>query len=231
LTQFLSSPKLVGGRLLDLGGEPAAGAVPVTVSPSAVVQETAMTPIEREVDEYLVWMEIHNYASTTIKARRYHLGYFLTFAHQHAVLGARDVTLELLLTYQRQLFDHRKRNGSPLSVATQAQRLVPIAQFFSWLRREHRLEENPAADLLMPRPDRKLPEATLSAAEMASLLAAPAVSRPLGLRDRAVLEVFYSCGLRRGELIALGVRDIDFDRRHGLCAFGKGSQGPLRAHR
>lgn len=53
----------------------------------------------------------------------------------------------------------------------------------------------------MPRPDRRLPEATLSASEMASVLARPDVTRALGLRDCTVLEVFYSCGLRRAELI------------------------------
>jgi integrase/recombinase XerD len=89
---------------------------------------------------------------------------------------------------------------------------VPVAQLFSWLRREHRIAVNPAADLLMPRPDRRLPEGTLSVAEMATLLSRPDVSSPLGLRDRAVLEVFYSCGIRRAELISLWLRDVEFER-------------------
>ncbi len=76
---------------------------------------------------------------------------------------------------------------------------MPVSHFFSWLRRSGRLTVNPASDLLMPKPDRRLPEATLSTAEMALLLAQPDVSRPLGLRDRAILEVFYSCGLRRAK--------------------------------
>ena len=73
----------------------------------------------------------------------------------------------------------------------------------------------------MPRPDRRLPESTLSATEMASLLSCPDVKRPLGLRDRAVLEVFYSCGLRRSELIDLRMRDIDFDRAPSSCGVGR----------
>jgi integrase/recombinase XerD len=101
---------------------------------------------------------------------------------------------------------------------------VPVTQFFSWLRREHRIEMNPAADLLMPRPDRKLPEATLSAGEMAKVLAVPDVGTPLGLRDRAVLEVFYSCGLRRSELISLWVKDVDFERGTVFVRSGKGSK-------
>ena len=99
-----------------------------------------------------------------------------------------------------------------------------MAHFCSWLRREGRLTHNPASDLVMPRPDRRLPEATLSADEMAAVLAAPDVTRPLGLRDRAVLEVFYSCGLRRAELIGLLVRDIDIDRGTVFVRSGKGAK-------
>jgi integrase/recombinase XerD len=184
----------------------------------------AMTPIESEADDYLEWMEIHNYAKLTIECRGRYLDYFITFARNYEVDEAKQVTLELLLSYQHSLFAHRKRNGQPLSFGTQVQRLIPVTEFFSWLRREHRILTNPAADLLMPRPDRRLPEATLSAAEMAVLLGAPDVSVPLGLRDRAVLEVFYSCGLRRGELISLWLRDVDFDRGTVFVRHGKGAK-------
>lgn len=183
-----------------------------------------MTPMEKQVRDYLDWMEIHNYALTTVEGRARYLAYFVDFAHQHEVDETSMVTLELLLDYQHELFVHRKANGAPLSVGTQAQRLIPLSHFFSWLRREHRIVANPAADLLMPRPERRLPEATLSAEEMTAVLRAPDVSKPLGLRDRAVLEVFYSCGLRRAELISLWVRDVDFERRTVFVRHGKGAK-------
>jgi integrase/recombinase XerD len=183
-----------------------------------------MTPIEAKVEEYLLWMRVHNYADTTISCRRRYLGYFSGFCHQHRVEEPSAVTYELLQSYQQRLFDHRKRDGRPLTVATQAQRLVPVCHFFSWLRRSGHLRANPAGDLLMPRPERRLPEATLSAAEMSALLAQPDVARPLGLRDRAILEIFYSCALRRQELIDLTVRDVDFERATVFVRRGKGSK-------
>jgi len=183
-----------------------------------------MTPIEANVEEYLLWMRVHNYADTTIVCRRRYLDYFTSFCQQHTVDRAAAVTFELVQRYQQLLFEHRKRDGQPLTTATQAQRLVPICEFFSWLRRSGRLPMNPASDILMPRPDRRLPESTLSAAEMSLLLAQPNVARPLGLRDRAILEVFYSCGLRRQELIDLTVRDVDFDRGTVFVRCGKGAK-------
>ncbi len=183
-----------------------------------------MSSIETDARDYLEWMRVHNYARTTIACRDRYLGYFIRFAHQRGVNDVAAVDFELLRDYQHHLFAHRKDNGLPLSFGTQAQRLVPVAQFFLWLRRSGRITNNPAENLTMPRPDRRLPEATLSAAEMASLLRTADVSQPLGLRDRAVLEVFYSCGLRRAEFIDLTVRDVDYDRGTVFVRCGKGAK-------
>jgi len=183
-----------------------------------------MTPIETDIKEYLLWMQVHNYAQTTIAGRVRYLGYLNGFLKERGIQNSEGVALEDLLLYQHMLFSHRKRDGLPLAVATQVQRLVPVAQFFSWLRRSGRLDVNPAADMTMPRPDRRLPEATLSAIEMAAVLSEPVVSKPLGLRDRALLEVFYSCGLRRNELIELACRDIDYARGTVFVRCGKGAK-------
>jgi integrase/recombinase XerD len=184
----------------------------------------AVTRIEVDAGEYIVWMRVHNYARTTIAGRERYLGYFISFADGYGIADVVDVRFELLRDYQHQLFVYRKRDGMPLSFGTQVQRLVPVTQFFSWLRRSGRIETNPAGDLVMPRPDRRLPEATLSIAEMSAILSVVDVSRPLGLRDRAILEVFYSTGLRRAELIDLSVRDVDYDRGTVFVRCGKGAK-------
>ena len=183
-----------------------------------------MAAMESDIDEYLLWLGVHNYARTTIGDRRRYLSYLVRFLALRGVSDSGDVTFELLKEYQETLFAHRKVNGQPLSFGTQAQRLIPVQQFFSWLRRNGLVDTNPASDLSMPRPDRRLPEATLTAAEMTLILACPDVKRPLGLRDRSVLEVFYSCGVRRSELIDLRLRDIDFDRGTVFVRCGKGAK-------
>jgi integrase/recombinase XerD len=111
-----------------------------------------------------------------------------------------------------------------LSPGTQAQRLVAVRQFFIWLVKHGRVPFSPAESLEMPRPDRRLPEATLSAPEASAVMRIPDVSRPLGLRDRAILEVFYSCGLRRAELIDLAEADVDFGRATVFVRHGKGAK-------
>jgi integrase/recombinase XerD len=183
-----------------------------------------MTALNTEAADYIIWLQVHNYADTTVACRTRYLAYFTSFCETHTVFQARDVSFALLQAYQQHLYDHRTRNGVPLAVATQAQRLIPVTHFFSWLRRSGRLDLNPAADLLMPKTERRLPEATLSVAEMARLLSTPNLSRPLGLRDRAILETFYSSALRRGELIALTPSEIDFARGTIFIRNGKGAK-------
>lgn len=183
-----------------------------------------MTTMNDEIERYLDWMAIHNYAATTTENRRRYLGYFRSFVANVGIEDVAEVTYEVVVSYQEELHAYRKANGEALSVATQAQRLIAVAQFFTWLRRQHRIAQNPTADLEMPRADRPLPEATLSRDEMSALLSVPNVTRPLGLRDRAVLEVFYSSALRRSELIALRLRDVDFERGTLFVRRGKGAK-------
>ena len=183
-----------------------------------------MTPIESDVADYLTWMQVHNYARTTVSCRRRYLAYFTDFASGRGVRAAAELTPDLVAAYQGRLFEYRKVNGSPLAFATQAQRLIPVQQFCGWLRRSGRVPTDPTIDLTPPRPDRRLPETTLTADEVAALLAVPNVARPMGLRDRAVLEVFYSCALRRCELIGLCVGDVDFARGTVFVRHGKGAK-------
>jgi integrase/recombinase XerD len=181
-----------------------------------------MTPLEEDIEQYLLWMKIHNYAQSTIGGRQRYLDYLVEFLSDREVEKSGDVNLEDLLDYQLELYTHRKQDGRPLTFATQAQRLVAVAQFFAWLRRIGNIEINPAAEIVLPRPDRRLPEATLSIAEMSAILSTPKVSNHLGLRDRAILEVFYSCGLRRNELIQLICHDVDYARGTVFIRNGKG---------
>jgi integrase/recombinase XerD len=183
-----------------------------------------MTPIHTDISDYLEWMAVHNYARTTITSRRHYLRYLADHLENLGISHSEDVTAEHLVDYQQQLHHHRQTDGSPLTVATQLQRLIPLTQLFAWLRRQGRIPANPAADLIMPRADRPLPEATLSAEEMAAILSVPTITRPRGLRDRAVIETFYSTAIRRAELAALTVKDIDFARGTIFVRSGKGAK-------
>src|SRR4030095_12156406 len=100
-----------------------------------------------------------------------------------------------------------------------------VRGYYRFLVRENRITADPMENLRAPRSFRPLPR-YLTAAQVDTLLEAPDVSTPIGLRDRALLEVLYATGLRVSELIGRRPGDVDLDV--GLItAFGKGRKERL----
>jgi integrase/recombinase XerD len=100
-----------------------------------------------------------------------------------------------------------------------------LRSFYRHLRRQDVLEDDPTAHLRAPRQSRRLPH-VLTREEVAVLLAQPSGTEPAALRDRALLELMYACGLRASEAIGLSVGDVDLEDGI-LRARGKGSKERL----
>jgi integrase/recombinase XerD len=113
----------------------------------------------------------------------------------------------------------------PVAPATLQRKVACLRSFYRHLRRSELIAEDPTAQLHAPRQDRKLPE-VLSREEVATLLEQPKGQEPAALRDRALLEIMYACGLRASEATALEVADVDLDSGI-LRARGKGSKERL----
>ncbi len=128
----------------------------------------------------------------------------------------RDVGTDELAAFLSQ----RKKDG--LNAASLRITTVHLKVFFRWLAAKGRLEMDPAEPLLAPRPDQTLPE-TLHAQEIVKLLESIDPSAALGRRDRAILELFYSSGLRLSELCGLRLEAIDFEGGF-LRVTGKGNK-------
>ncbi|WP_271195285.1 site-specific tyrosine recombinase XerD [Pseudomonas turukhanskensis] len=103
--------------------------------------------------------------------------------------------------------------------------LSAVRGFYRYLLRENLIAVDPTLQVEMPQLGRPLPK-SLSEADVEALLAAPETSEPIGLRDRAMLEVLYACGLRVTELISLTLEQVNL-RQGVLRVFGKGSKERL----
>ena len=119
------------------------------------------------------------------------------------------VTPDTLASYQMALLSVEKKNGEPLSVGTQSQRITALKSFFRFLAEEGKLLTDPAASLRRPKKRQLLPQPLLTPKEAIRLLDSVKTTTPLGLRDRAILEVFYATGVRNAELRALQLSDFD----------------------
>jgi integrase/recombinase XerD len=108
---------------------------------------------------------------------------------------------------------------------TITRRLSSVRSFFAYMTAEGLADSDPSTILAAPKLPARLPR-TVSTEELQSLLDAPLPDTPLGIRDRAILELLYACGLRVSELVSLTLSDLDLGTGQ-LVAMGKGSKQRL----
>jgi integrase/recombinase XerD len=186
-------------------GKPQGGSPPKAVPPPA-------NDLSASRCNYLQWLEGRKLAAETVNHRQAALDQFFTWAEARGLHAAADVTLAILESFQRWLGRYRKKDNKPLSGRTLRQRLSTLQDYFRWLVRHGLLGANPASELVLPRKEHRLPEQALSLAQIDALVSLPDLADPLGLRDRAMLEVFYGTAIRLSELKRLELGDIHHTR-------------------
>ena len=187
-------------------------------------QAAPATPLEALMREHLRSLEVRNYSEYTVRGRAGHIQFFLEWLKERGITEPVEVTRPVLERYQRHLFYSRKKNGEPLSFSSQHARLVPLRVWFRWMTRQNHILHNPASEIDLPRLGRSLPKVILSAQEVEQIMTLCDVEEPIGLRDRALLEVLYSTGMRRLEIVRLKLYDLQLDRGLILVNRGKGSK-------
>jgi integrase/recombinase XerD len=187
---------------------------------------TAPAAIEaRTFDEYvldfLAYLEFERQLSrNTLDAYRVDLqqfGMHLDDTHVDVLEAQRDD----LIAFLDELATGRG-SRKPAAPATLQRKAACLRSFYRHLRREMLIDHDPTANLRAPRKSAKLPR-VLSRDEVGLLLNSADGRKPAAIRDRAILEVMYACGLRASEVIGLQVSDVDL-KRGVLRARGKGSK-------
>jgi len=192
--------------------------------PSRRSRTEAPPPLAAAIAEHVGWLEAAHYASSTVRARRRNLRHFAAWGAERGLTSPGELTLPILERYRHTLFHTRKANGQPIGFGDQVQKLLAVKQFLRWATRMHVIGCDVGAALELPRRPQHLPRAVLSVSEVERVLAAPDLREPLGLRDRAILETFYSTGIRRMELITLKLPDVDAERGVVYVREGKGKK-------
>lgn len=167
--------------------------------------------------EYLSVLKLEkNLSDNTLHSYQNDLTKFLDYAAEDGVEDLNDVTASLISKY----FDIQRKIG--LGSTTTARYLSSLHGFFNYLIENKYLEANPMDKIPSAKIARNLP-AVLSFYEIEKILNSPGTSDKLGLRDKAVLEILYSCGLRVSELINLKNSDLFF-QEEVIRVLGKGSK-------
>ncbi len=156
-------------------------------------------------------------AENTREAYGNDLAHFWDFVSQRGAASLRDVKGADIVAF----LGHEQDAG--FDDTTIARRFAAIRVLFAWLADDGRLPANPAEILSRPKIAHHLPE-TLTESQVSSLLSTAAEdTSALGVRNRAILELLYACGLRASELIGLTLDDVRLDEAFLRCT-GKGSK-------
>ena len=159
-----------------------------------------------------------NLSRHTVRAYESDLAQFLAFAAEN--LGreplVEDFDHRLVRGYLASIYERRQASSSS------ARKLAAVRTFARYLRREELLDGNPGTLVSPPKVARRMP-VHMAEDEVGALLAAPDAATPLGLRDRAILELFYASGLRLSELVGLDLEDVNLSSRM-VRVLGKGGK-------
>jgi integrase/recombinase XerD len=166
-----------------------------------------MSPL---IELYRQHMHARHLAPLTVEQRIMHIEHFLEWLNW---LDIRDVTFQQLQDYYEYRGRHRNQRGEPLTLGYRQAEIHAVTNFYAFLKTRGRILVNPFADFPKLRKPHRLPKGVLTNAQVLRWFAQPDVATPLGYRDRTMLEVLYSCGLRGIELCRLDIYDIDFKDR------------------
>ncbi len=179
-----------------------------------------MHPASQEViDRFadVLWLE-DGLSSNTLAAYKRDLGLFSLWLNQSHALGLLQTQEHHLQAYFAERHAHSKATSAN-------RRLTVFRRFFHWALRESLVRADPTLRLLAAKQPLRVPK-TLSEAQVEALLAAPDTDDPLGLRDRAMLELMYASGLRVSELVGLKTLHVSLNESV-LRVLGKGSKERL----
>ncbi|MBD8224654.1 site-specific tyrosine recombinase XerC [Pantoea agglomerans] len=173
---------------------------------------------------FVKWRQERNWSETTLKTQTHHSYRFICWAAERGLHYGAEITRPVLESYQRYLYMYRKDNGEPLTSRTQRTALQPLQTWFRWMTRQGLILANPAADLELPRLEKHLPRTILSVEQVEEILSLCDLMTLQGIRDRALMELLWSTGIRRGEVAVLDIYSPDFSRKILTIVQGKWKQ-------
>jgi integrase/recombinase XerD len=176
---------------------------------------------EATIREFRSRLHALGYADTTVDAYRKCLREFTTYLTACAITDLRTVNRQVIQDYKEAVM------GQDNSRETKALKLRPVKRLFEYLLKNNRLLLNPTEGLVETcRKNRKI-QPVLTVQEMEKLLQQPNLSLPVHIRNRAVMEVLYSTGIRLDELLSLTVHDPDLREKTLFVRKGKGRKQRL----
>lgn len=183
--------------------------------------------IERVIFEVKRDMQLRGCAPRSLERYMETVKPFQNFLGRLGILDVTQATRETLKDYQSEIFERLSPKGKPLAVGTRNGFVRGVKQLYGFLVAEGYMVGDPSRVLVYAKEPKMLPRSVLSEADVRQILKAPDTSSVTGYRDKAILEVLYSTGLRNQEVRFLKVTDVDWEEGFVRVEKGKGGKGRM----
>lgn len=169
---------------------------------------------------YLQWLAVKNYSPRTITGHYYALNFFLSWCLERGLDSLAQISCQEIKMYELNLL--AEQDGHRFGVHHRYRLLQVVKAMFRYLAENEILDTSPAQHIELPQLTRHIPCNVLGHKQIETILRQPDVEKSFGLRDRAILELIYSTGIRRREVVALEVDDVNLHAGVLYVREGKG---------
>lgn len=180
--------------------------------------------LEQLKEIYLQHLQLKGFTAFTLRQNEQMIRIFLQFLKITGIIEIKKVTQETLEEYKAHLNHCQNKKGKAFTVSTILTRLLAVRSFLKFLFKKNILWRDITEGWRMPRDKKALPSGIMTLKEIRLVLKQPKIRTVLGYRDRTILEILYSTGIRAGELTRLKVADVDLDKKLLRITQGKGNK-------
>jgi integrase/recombinase XerD len=166
------------------------------------------------------YLKVNGFSNRTIDGYKTNLQYFFNYLESIGIKNIAEVDRKTIMAYQTEVYLQTYKD-KPITTSTQQHRLTAIKTFYRYLLKNGYVLYDPSASLEMPRQAETIPRDILTKKEIALLLSIPDLETPLGIRDRAIMELLYVTGIRTTEACNLTLNDLDLSTSELRINLGK----------
>ncbi len=167
-----------------------------------------------------------HFSERTVSSYTQEVKKFLTFIDENytRINQLTQITKQIIADYQNYLTCYKDKKGKSLSSKTIKIKLISVKNFFKYLVKYDYIISDPTTVVELPREEKELPKSVLTEDEVRLILESIKTNTPIGLRNKAILELFYSTGMRTSELANLKITDVDLKEYTTIIYLGKGNK-------
>ena len=180
-------------------------------------------------EEFKNYISLKNYSERTINCYLQEITHFFRFIEKYypRIGELFEINKEIIKDYSNYLMTYKTKENKLLCSKTQKLKLTVLKIFFNFLINEDYIIKNPAGSIILPREEKSIPRNILTPKEIELILNSIDIRTPIGLRNKTLIEVLFSCGIRTTEACDLKIKDINFDEQSLIVEKGKGRKTRL----